>query len=154
MILRFTCVGWIIHAPQTCYWCFEVCKALLNAPSGALSRISNGETQIQRMGTFLKLLSGIIPTHFTFPYKANGDVISPFSQVFRSFRDITHSNSPYFLWEIFETSSLRYHRLSYTLVSTNLYFFKHILFSSSTLLGHSLLLFFTYRIQSFHSRFV
>ena len=117
------------------------------------------------MGFFLKLLSGIIPTHFNFLYKANGDIISPFSQVFR-FSEISHIRTPhtffktqniqtlfFFPREIFETSSLRYHRLSYTLVSTNLYFLKHILFSLATLLDHSLLLFFTYRIQSFHSRF-
>ena len=157
MILQFTRVGWVIHTPQTCYWRFEVRKALLNAPGGTLSRISNGETQIQRMGTFLKLLSGIIPTHFTFLYKVNGDVISPFSQVFR-FSEISHIRTPHtffkiqniptlFLsWDIFETSSLRYHRLSYILVSANLYFLKHILFSSATLLGHSLLFFFIYRI--------
>ena len=166
MILQFTCVGWMIHVPQTCYWRIEVRKALLNAPGGALSRTSNDESQIQQIGLFLKLLSGIIHTHFYFLYKANWDIISPFSQVFR-FSKISHIRTPhtffktqniptlfFFSWEIFETSSLRYHRLSYTLVSTNLYFLKHILFSLATLLGHSLLLFFAYRIQSFHSRFV
>ena len=165
MILQFTCVGWIIHAPQTCYWRFEVRKALLNASGGALSRTSNGESQIQRMGFFPKLLSGIIPTHFNFLYKVNGDIISPFSQVFK-FSEIVHTRTPhtffkiqniptFFLsWDIFETSSLSYHRLSYILVSANLHFIKHILFSSVALLGHSFLLFFIYRIQSFHSRFV
>ena len=165
MILQFTRVGWIIHVPQTCYWRFEFCKVLLNAPDSALSRVSNGEPQIQRKGFFLKLLSGIIPTHFNFLYKMNKDIISPFSQVFR-FLEISHIRTPHtffktqniptlFLsWDIFETSSLKYHRLSYILVSTNLHFLKHILFSSAALLGHSFLLFFIYRIQSFHSRFV
>ena len=165
MILQFTRVGWIIHAPQTCYWCFKVRKALLNAPGGALSSASHGELQIQRMSFFLKLLSGTIPTHFNFLYKANEDIISPFSQVFR-FSEISHTRTPHtffkiqniptlFLsWDIFETSSLRYHRLSYILVSANLHFLKHILFSSAALLGHLFLLFFIYRIQSFHSRFV
>ena len=157
MILQFARVGWIIHAPQRH---FEVRKALLNVPGGVLSRTSNDESQIQWMSFFLKILSRIIPTHFNFLYKANGDIISPFSQVFR-FLEISHIRTPhtffktqniptlffFFPREIFETSSLRYHRLSYTLVSTNLYFLKHILFSSATLLGHSLLLFFTYRIQ-------
>ena len=82
-ILQFTRVGWIIHAPQTCYWRFEARKALLNAPGGALSRTSNGEAQIQQMGFFLKLLDGIIPTHFNFLYKVNKDITSPFSQVLR-----------------------------------------------------------------------
>ena len=130
-----------------------------------MSRASNSESQIQRMGFFLKLLCGIIPTHFNFLYKVNGDIISPFSQIFR-FSEISHIRTPYtffktqniptlsFFGEIFKTFSLRYQRLSYTLVSANLYFLKYILFSSTTLLGHSLLLFFTYRIQSFHSRFV
>ena len=166
MILQFARVRWTIHAPQACYWRFEVRKVLLNTLGGTLSCTSNGESQSQRMGYFLKLLSGIVPTHFNFLYKANKDIISPFLWVFRFFRDITHSNSLYFLWdtkysnsnlfsrEIFETSSLRYHRLSYTLVSANLYFLKHFLFFSATLLDHLLLLFFTYRIQSFHSRFI
>ena len=57
-------------------------------------------------------------------------------------------------WDIFETSSLRYHRPSYTLVSADLHFLKHILFSSAALLDCSFLLFFIYRIQSFYSRFV
>ena len=153
MTLQFTRVGWIIHASQTCYWRFEVCKALLNAPGSTLSRTSNGESQIQQMGFFLKLLSGVTPTHFNFLYKSYGDIISPFSQVFR-FSEISHIWTPYtffktqniptlffFFQEIFETSSLRYHRLSYTLVSANLYFLKQILFFLTTLLGHSLLLY-------------
>ena len=94
MILQFTRVGWIIHAPQTCYWCFKVRKVLLNALGGALSSASHGELQIQRMSFFLKLLSGIIPTHFNFLYKANGDIISPFSQVFR-FSEISHIRTPH-----------------------------------------------------------
>ena len=166
MILQFTRVGWIIHVPQTCYWRFEVRKTLLNAPSGALSRTSIDESQIQRMSFFLKLLNEITPTHFNFLYKAYEDIISPFSQVFR-FSEVSHIRTPYtffktqsiqtlffFEREIFETSSLRYQRLSYTLVSANLYFLKQILFFLTTLLGHSLLLFFAYRIQSFHSRLV
>ena len=166
MTLQFARVEWIIHASQTCYWRFEIRKVLLNALGSALSHTSNDELQIQRMGFFPKLLSGITPTHFNFLYKAYGDIISPFSQVFR-FSEISHIWTPhtffktqnipalfFFSRDIFETSFLRYHRLSYTLVSANLYFLKHILFSSATLLGYSLLLFFTYRIQSFHSRFV
>ena len=67
---------------------------LLNAPGGALSRVSNDELQIQWMGFFLKLLSRIIPTHFNFLYKANRDSISPFSQVFR-FSEISHIRTPH-----------------------------------------------------------
>ena len=67
---------------------------LLNAPSGTLSYTSNGESQIQRMGFFLKLLSETIPTHFNFLYKANGDIISPFSQVF-IFSEISHIRTPH-----------------------------------------------------------
>ena len=157
MTLQFARVEWIIHASQTCYWRFEIRKVLLNALGSALSHTSNDELQIQRMSFFLKLLSRIIPTHFNFLYKANWDIISPFSQVFR-FSEISHIRTPHtffkiqniptlFLsWDIFKTSSLRYHILSYILVSTNLYFLKHILFSSATLLGHSLLFFFIYRI--------
>ena len=151
-ILQFTRVGRIIHAPQTCYWHFEAHKALLNAPGNALSHTSNGEAQIQRMGFFLKLLSGIIPTHFNFLYKMNGDIISPFSQVFRfqryhtlelSILSLRYKNIPtlFLSWDIFKTYSLRYHRLSYILVSANLHFPKHILFSSAALLGHTFLLF-------------
>ena len=154
MTLQFTHVGWIIHTSQTCYWRFEVRKTLLNAPSDVLSRTSIGESQIQRMSFFLKLLNEITPTHFNFLYKAYEDIISPFSQVFR-FSEISHIWTPYtffktqniptlfffFTQEIFETSSLRYHRLSYTLVSANLYFLKQILFFLTTLLGHSLLLY-------------
>ena len=109
-------------------------------------------------------LSGIIPTHLNFLYKVNGDITSPFSQVFRFQRYHTLELSIlslrykifqlfFFLEIFFETSSLRYHRLSYILVSANLHFLKHIPFSSADLLGHSFLLFFVYRIQSFHSRF-
>ena len=158
MTLQFARVGWVIRTSQTCYWHFEIRKVLLNAPSGTLSHTSNGESHIQRMGIFLKLLSRITPTHFNFLYKAYENVISPFSQVFR-FSEIPHIWTPhtffktqniptlfFFSQEIFETSSLRYHILSYTLVFANLYFLKHILFSSATLLSHSLLLFFTYRI--------
>ena len=140
-ILQFTCVGWIIHAPQTCYWRFEARKTLLNAPGGVLSHTSNGEVQIQQMGFFLKLLGEITPTHFNFLYKVNGDTTSPFSQVLKFQR--YHTPKLFLLSkmqiiptlflssDIFETSSLRYHRLSYTLFSADLHFLKHILFSSA-----------------------
>ena len=154
----------IFHAPQTCHWCFEFRKALLNAPGGVLSHTSNGEAQIQRMGFFLKLLGGIIPTHFNFPYKVNRDITSPFSQVFRFQRYHTHKlfslslryrllQLLFFSQDTFETFSLSYHRLSYTLVSVNLHFFKHILFFSAALLDCSFLPFFIYRIRSFYFRF-
>ena len=80
----------VFHVPQTCHWRFEFCKALLNAPGGMLSHTSNGEAQIQRMGFFLKILGGITPTHFNFPYKVNEDITSSFSQVFRFQRYHTH----------------------------------------------------------------
>ena len=80
----------IFHAPQTCHWRFEFRKGLLNAPGGVLSHTSNCEAQIQRMGFLLKLLGGITPTHFNFPYNVNGDITSPFSQVFRFQRYHTH----------------------------------------------------------------
>ena len=131
MTLQFACVGWIIHASYTCYRHFEIRKVLLKALGGTLFHTSNDESQIQRMGFFLKLLSGITSTHFNFLYKAYGDIISPFSQVFR-FSEISHIWTPHTFFktqnipnlflsqDIFKTSSLRYHRLSYTLVSANL----------------------------------
>ena len=94
MTLQFARVGWIIRTSQTCYWRFEIRKALLNAPNGTLSHTSNGESHIQRMGIFLKLLSRITPTHFNFLYKAYENVISPFSQVFR-FSEIPHIWTPH-----------------------------------------------------------
>ena len=93
----------IFHAPQTCHWCFEFRKALLNAPGGVLFHTSNGEAQIQRMGFLLKLLGGITPTHFNFLYKVNGDITSPFSQVFRFQRYHTHELfSPSLKYRLFQ----------------------------------------------------
>ena len=93
----------IFHAPQTCHWCFEFRKALLNAPGDVLSHTSNGEMQIQRMGFLLKLLGRITPTNFNFPYKVNGDITSPFSQVFRFQRYHTHKLfSPSLKYRLFQ----------------------------------------------------
>ena len=167
MTLQFTHVGWIIHAFQTCYWRFEIRKALLNAPSGALSYIPTVNPRSNEWAFSWNFWIGKFPLTSTSYIKRTETSFLHFHmssnfQRYHTFElPIPHTffkiqNIPTLIlsWDIFETSSLRYHRLSYTLVSANLYFLKHILFSSTTFLGHSLLLFFTYRIRSFHSRFV
>ena len=113
-------------------------------------------------GFFLKLLGWIIPTHFNFLYKVNGDTIFTSLQISKishtqtllTFSKIQIIPTLFLSWDIFETSSPMYHRLSYTLFSADLRFLKHMLFSLAALLDHSFLLFFIFRIQSFYFRFV
>ena len=49
------------YVPHNCYWHFEARKASLIVPGGVLFPKSNGETQIQWLGFFLKFWAEQLP---------------------------------------------------------------------------------------------
>ena len=61
MIFWFTRVVLPFYVPYNCYWHFEAHEVSLIVPGGALFPKSNGETQIQWLGFFLKFWAEQLP---------------------------------------------------------------------------------------------